>query len=152
MGATTYRERHALQLHKAINEDAERDPFDADYDPTEVPAAPVNRWHESFGMATPAVLPCTRTETGLRSLAQVRAMVAQFREKQAGTAQERRALAASCCWHDTPELYRVMIARAAGLGPEVVGKLDRDLSEREKAFLRAAVRDLRARLDGLGAL
>ncbi|MGZ5819588.1 MAG: hypothetical protein ACXWJD_12685 [Burkholderiaceae bacterium] len=46
------------------------------------------------------------------------------------------------CWHDVPELYRNLIARAAGLSPKVVKKVDRDLTEQEKVMLRSAARDL----------
>lgn len=56
------------------------------------------------------------------------------------------------CWRDTPELYRKLICRAAGVPLEVADKRDRDLSEREKVMLRAAVRDLREYCAGLGAL
>lgn len=51
-------------------------------------------------------------------------------------------------WRATPELYRRIIVRCAGLPADVVGKIDRDLTESEKALLRAAIRDLQVSLPG----
>jgi hypothetical protein len=120
MGATFYRERHALQLHKYM-----------DGMPILDPSNHLKRLEVG----------ASNKETGLHYLEQIKARCAAAFSGAA--ARKSPELANIRCWHDTPELYRKMITRAAGLGAEVVVKFDRDLTEREKEMLRAAVRDLR---------
>lgn len=146
----SYKERHALQIHAKINADIERevDPFDQDYDPTEVPAKPVDRNSETFLPARPPVVDCNvPRDEARRRLAAAKAMIKNAPPVVHDDGREQ--FKNITCWHNTPELYRVMVARCAGLGPDVVGKMDRDLSEREKALLRSAVRDLRDYLNSL---
>lgn len=96
-------------------------------------------WHESH---KPAVLPALPpvTETGRRALA---ALLAQARTDDRAAAR-RSPAAPSAAWRDVPQLYRRMIVAAAGVAPEVVEKIDRDLTEREKVMIRSAVADMRA--------
>jgi hypothetical protein len=61
----------------------------------------------------------------------------------------RKSFSSITCWKDTPQLYRKVMARVAGLSADVVEKIDRDLTETEKAMLRAAASDLRGYVDSL---
>lgn len=148
MGAHSFRERHALQLHRQINEDAERDPFDADYDPAEVPRVVPVRDDLSFRFARLSGLPTIDPVEARKKMAEVKKLI-RCQPKAEPDVAARQTLAAIRCWHDTPELYRRMVARAAGLPGDVVGKIDRDLSEREKELIRSAVRDMRGYFDSL---
>lgn len=141
MGASSYRERHALQLHQRINAEIERDPFDQDYDPSEVPSKPVDRDSETFRPARPPKTDGAAPADVARRWLQLAKQSIKAQEPARNADDGRAALQHIRCWHDTPELYRKHIARMAGLDADVVGKLDRDLTEREKALLRAAIRD-----------
>jgi hypothetical protein len=126
MGATFYRERHALQLHKYM-----------DGMPILDPSNHLKRLEVG----------ASNKEIGLHYLEQIKERCAAAFSGAA--ARKSPELANIRCWHDTPELYRRMVARAAGLGVEVVAKFDRDLTEREKELLRSAVRDLWGHLNSL---
>jgi hypothetical protein len=140
MGAASFIERRALQLHRSINADLQADPFDQDYCPAEVPATVVDLWHESQRPAKLPVVPAA-TDTGRQALAKIRALCPSKITSRDDCG--RVALRNSVCWHDTPELYRKHLARLAGLPLDVAAKLDRDLTESEKSLLRAAARDFR---------
>jgi hypothetical protein len=148
MGSHSYRERHALQLHRQINEDRYRDPFDADYDPGDVPAEVVARDDVSYRPAVPPELPQIDVETARQ---RVKSLLAVCR-KPAPRSRAVEALKSITCWKDTPELYRRMVVAASGLSADVVAKKDRDLTEQEKVMLRSAISDLRLVLSGLVAL
>lgn len=148
MGSLPYRERRALQLHRQINEDRYHDPFDADYDQGEVPLAVVPRDDLSF---RPAVVPET-TKIDVESARQQLARVLAVCRRPAARPHAQNAFKSFSSWHDTPELYRRMVAHAAGLGRDVVDKVDRDLTEQEKAMLRIAAADMRTVLSSLVAL
>lgn len=117
MGATSYREQHALKLHRQMQ-----------------------------GM--PVMDPTNHLQR-LQVQKSDRSTAAKFLEQlkrecspaaRSGGAQDPELMHITC-WHNTPALYRKHIAHMAGLPAEVVGKMDRDLTEREKAMLRAAIRD-----------
>lgn len=145
MGATSYRERHALQLHQRLNADLERDPFDRDDDPTEVPHVVVNQWHESQRQAVPPSFTTIPAEVIRQRLAEAKAAI-----KPAVVPQHvKRAMQLRGCWHDVPAGLRKTIARAAGLPSDVVDKLDRDLTESEKCHIRTAAKRLRDIAEGL---
>jgi hypothetical protein len=74
--------------------------------------------------------------------AEIAKSLAILKERCAGLNRPARKSYVMPCWHDVPDLYRKMIAHAAGLQREVVDKLDRDLTEQEKAALRIAARTL----------
>lgn len=122
----SFRERHALQLHAGMRQASAIDPtghlarLNVKKSPREV-AAPYLQQLKAQRFAA-------QVETG-------------------GGA--RKSFAALCCWHDTPELYRRMVAHAAGLPREVADKIDRDLTEREKELIRSAVRDMRGYFESL---
>ncbi len=106
----------------------------------------MNVWHQSHQPAViPALSPVTDREAGNRAL---QALKGQLRRPV--SAPERQP--AYFSWSNTPEAFRRLVARAALLGPEVVDKLDRDLSESEKAAIREAARRLRERADALFAI
>jgi hypothetical protein len=148
---TSYLERHALQIHKAINEDMQRDPFDADYCPTEALAPVIDRADLSHRPAVVPTLPTLNRDTARAHLAAVKAMLAKP-AKQVQDIAAREALRGITCWRDTPEIFRKHIARLAGLNLDVAAKMDRDLSETEKAMLRSAARDMQRVTAGLVAL
>lgn len=147
----SYKERHAIDIHRQINADAVADPFDQDYCPTEVRPAVVDVNHPSF--RTCAVSPLGhKTDFGQQQLAQALALAAPRKRATAGDAAGRRQYAGLTCWRDTPELFRRVIVRLADLPAEVASKFDKDLTETEKAMLRAAIRDVRQVTAALAAL
>lgn len=128
----------------------ERDAGDADsgdYDPTEVSSHVINAWHPSHVPSAIPQLPTGRTAIGCNALCTAKLLITPRRHTKAPrTAQ-------SCGgWRDTPESFRRLVARSAGLELAVVDKLDRELSEAEKAAIRLAARRLRDRADALFAL
>lgn len=54
----------------------------------------------------------------------------------------RKAFAGVSCWADAPLLHRKCLVRLAGLDQFVVHKSDKELSESEKALLRATAKNL----------
>lgn len=133
----------------------ERDPGDidfgdsdrGDYDPTEVSNVVSNAWHPSFLSAKPEALP-RKTPIGCAALSAAKSLITprEAAKKAQGTARSCRG------WRDTPEAFRRLIARSAGLPLDVVAKLDRDLTETEKAMIRNAAARLKERADALFAL
>ena len=109
----------------------------------------LDAWHQSMAPArVPDLSDWHPTEAGRRTLAELRA---QTRRDDAARADRRQAVPVAS-WPALPELYRRMVARAAGLGVEVVDRIDRDLTEREKVMLRSAASDMRAWLNTLVTL
>lgn len=107
--------------------------------PTEVPREVPHVWHASMQpAAVPALPPPGQTEVGRAALAALRQVA------QCGTRQVRagQVEAPHVAWTDVPQLYRRMIATAAGV-QETVGKRDRELTEREKVLMRSALADMR---------
>jgi hypothetical protein len=127
----------------------DRDPGEVnegDECPTEVRRDVPRVWHNS---QAPAVMPAASVgpcESGRAELARIKAMAGPVPKR------EGRAPVHVPSWRDTPELFRRMVAHAAGLDRDVVAKLDRDLSEAEKAKLRQAARELRDASAALVAL
>ena len=140
------------QLLKDVDP-ADRDPADRDpgeYDPTEVHnLTATDVYHPSFEPASPAVLP-SPTDEGREKLRQILDL-ARLAEKLDRRQAEKR-VRISTGWRDTPEAFRRLVARSAALPDDVVGKLDRDLSEAEKVAIRAAAKRLRDRADALFAI
>lgn len=124
------------------------DDFDPGDDcPTEVRRPVPHLWHESMKPASVPELPKGITEVGQRALAALRACTA------ANPAPPRRAaVVAGPAWRDMPHLYRRMVVAAAGVGADVVDKIDRDLTEREKIMMRSAIGDMREWLATVAAL
>jgi hypothetical protein len=108
----------------------------------------VDQWHESQQPASAKYLaePAHATDEGRRLAAEA---VAAARALTPIRLAKRSKIIGLTNWHDTPPHQRRVIARLAGLPQETVTKFDRDLSENEKALLRAAARDLR---DNVAAL
>lgn len=149
MGATSYRERHALQLHQQFNADSERDPFDQDVDPTEAPRQVPNVWHPSFS-ADPSNH-AARLAGGVFTKSVGQQYLEQLKQPKPSPKDDeaRRQLQFLRCWHDTSKSVRFLIVRAAGLPGEVVDKNDRDLTEAEKSKIRIAAQRLRDLADSL---
>jgi hypothetical protein len=137
----SYIEKRVLQIHKSINQDMQQDPFDADYCQTEAPDTVVDRQDISHRPAVVPELPTMNRDTAKAYLAEVKAMLIKPK-KQIQNITAREALHGITCWRDTPEIFRKHIARLAGLNLDVAAKMDRDLSETEKAMLRSAARDM----------
>lgn len=149
MGATSFRERHALQLHQQINADIERDPFDQDSDHTEAPRQVSNIWHPSF--SSDPSNHAARLAEGVLTKAIGKQYLEQLKQSKPTQKDDdaRRQLQFIRCWHDTSKSVRFLIARAAGLPGEVVDKNDRDLTEAEKTKIRIAAQRLRDLADSL---
>ncbi len=116
------------------------------------PTGPV--WHASWAPAAiPA--PAAPSETGRRAL---QGLLDSFRnagESKVGArwaARENEAAANRTAWADMPQLYRRMVVAAAGLPDDVVGRRDRELTEREKVMMRSAICDMRTWLSSVAAL
>jgi len=152
MGAQSFGERNALRLCRQVDEDQYRDPFDADYDPAEVTIMEHARDDLSFRAAVPPEIPVAgiSISEARKRLAEARAIIA--RKKPLPVDDGRRAFASITCWKDIPQLYRRVLARVAGLSADVVEKMDRDLTETEKAMLRSAASDMRGYLESLARL
>jgi hypothetical protein len=85
----------------------------------------------------------------------IESALAILKERRAASSTSeaaRKTSGLSSCWRETPESFRKLIVRSAGLPADVVGKLDRDLTETEKAMIRAAAKRLKERADALFAL
>jgi hypothetical protein len=115
-----------------------------------------NQWHQShvdarqLGTMPPA--PVQRTDTQRQLGRQVLSSAVEACRAATRSAQQRTTRAPSMaltCWRETPRNHRRILARLAGLSFDVADKSDRDLTEDEKAQLRAAAREL---LDGIGGL
>lgn len=124
----------------------ESDP--GDMDPGEVVAVPAQIWHASHLPA--AVLPPAAhpTPTGKHFSAQ---LLETVKAAKASKTLHKRLIFPSC-WSDTPESFKRLIARSAGLPDDVVTKSDRELSEPEKNAIRAAARRLVTRAAALLAI
>lgn len=111
------------------------------------PVTVMDQWHQSFEMAKLPPPPSAATEYGRNCAAEVLARARAISTSVPKTfgigAAERRKLEANMSWRDTPRGHRMILARMAGLTPEIVDELDRNLSESEKAHLRAAAAELR---------
>lgn len=109
----------------------------------------MNQWHRSHLPAEiPVYPPMADRVTGKQYLEQIRETL----KKTPVTVTGLRKAKNPHSWHDTPEPFRKLVSRAAGLPLDVVAKLDRDLSEAEKAAIRDAARRLKERADSLFAL
>lgn len=107
----------------------------------------MNAWHPShLPAAIPQLPPVTDRQAGLEAL---QAIKSQLRKPVTVT---ERKFPKFDSWSATPEAFRRMVARAALLSPEVADKLDRDLTEQEKAAIREAARRLKERADALFAI
>jgi hypothetical protein len=74
-------------------------------------------------------------------------------KKRSAAAKTPAAARKTCgCWRETPEPFRKLLARSAGLSLDVVSKFDRDLTETEKTMIRSAAARLKERADALVAL
>jgi hypothetical protein len=104
------------------------------------------KWHPSYAPAAPAPLPDFSESNRER----VKAVLSICRRQGPKTARQDVKPARS--WSETPEPFKRLVARAAGLSQDVVGKVDRDLSETEKALIRLAAARLKERADALFAL
>jgi hypothetical protein len=122
----------------------DRDP--GDYDSTEVSQSVPDVWHPSFTKAEPPALP-EITDTGRQHLQAALSMC-----QRQGPKSARPEVKPLTCWKETPEPFRRLVARSAGLPLDVVHKIDRELSETEKAMIRAAAARLKERADALFAL
>jgi alpha-ketoglutarate-dependent taurine dioxygenase len=123
----------------------DRDP--GDLDPAEAHQV-VDAWHPSH---LPAILQRQAggpTPTGKHFSAQLLETVKAA--EVAKTAAKPSIPKTS--WADTPDAFKRLVARSAGLGVDVVSKNDRDLTEFEKNCIRAAAGRLKARADALFAL
>ncbi|GGI16919.1 hypothetical protein [Oxalicibacterium faecigallinarum] len=119
-----------------------------DHDATEVISRPVDIRHMSHAPANLPAAPTGKTPIGEKYLESLR----QRPTAPVAARSVRRDLVSLTCWKDTPQLYRKMIARVAGLSGDVVEKRDRDLTETEKAMLRSAIADMRQCFQGLVSL
>lgn len=118
-----------------------------DYDSTEVISRPVDIRHMSHSPANMPPPPAQKTSVGIEYLKSLKE-----RATVPVAARSLRRPVNLTCWKDTPQLYRRMLATAAGLSADVVNKNDRDLTETEKVMLRSAATDLRDHLNGLVSL
>lgn len=107
-----------------------------DYDSTEVSQAFNDVWHPSHSQVCLVDLP-KATETGRK---QCKAVLAILPRKAPNTAS--RPFFRTGCWSDTPEGIKRLIVKSAGLEAAVAAKLDRDLTETEKARIRETARRL----------
>jgi hypothetical protein len=117
-----------------------------DLDPTEVPRKPLNAWHPSHLARQLPSVGNGPTAAGRECLAGVRQLIRQ------PTKPPTPSKIAAAAWRSTPEPFRRLVARAAGLSLDVVKKQDRELTETEKALIRAAAQRLRERADALFAI
>jgi hypothetical protein len=123
----------------------DRDP--GEFDSTEVDIRQLDKWHPSH---LPAQLPAadfSPTESGRKYLKDLLDKTAPVAKKT-----HSKPSGLTSCWKDTPEPFRKLVARAAGLDASVVAKADRDLTEAEKAAIRGAAKRLKERADALFAL
>jgi len=122
-----------------------------DRDPGEIenyPGVP-NVWHPSFLPGAQLPPPAPKTAAGAAALQSVKSLI-QPPRKPLPARQSRAGL--SGAWKATPEAFRRLVARSAGLAEDVVGKVDRELTESEKAHIRAAAARLKERAEGLFAI
>lgn len=101
------------------------------------------------GMMPPPPAPTTDTgrEMSKRVLEQARAMSARLSRPAAS----RQPVASLTSWKDTPYEHRRMLAFMAQLPLSVADKSDRELTEPEKAILRAAAQRVAQGISGLAA-
>lgn len=99
--------------------------------------------------------PAPATDTGRKACAalleQARAMSRKASAPALASMQERARFTGLTSWTDTPREYRRMLAVMASLPPSLADKSDRDLSENEKALLRAAAKRISQGISGLAA-
>lgn len=109
----------------------------------------MNQWHRSHLPAEiPVYPPMADRLTGQQYLQQIRETLNKNPVTVTGLRQAKNLSS----WHSTPEPFRKLVARAAGLPVDVSDKLDKDLSESEKTAIRDAARRLKERADTLFAL
>jgi hypothetical protein len=116
-----------------------------DYDSTEVRNVAVNAWHPSFLPGVPGALG-SRTQIGKQYLDSLKSKTVK------PVPRVKRAPQFLTCWRDTPQSLRELVASVAGLSFDITRKMDRDLTEVEKAKLRQAVGKIRDRVNSLVAL
>lgn len=132
-------------MNARISDDDLLDRDDGDLDggdqcPTEAENKVLDKWHPSFSPAKITTgVHCVTPEIERKYVDEALQILSKKREKK----EELRKPVNLASWSQTPELYRRMIARVAGLSIDVVKKIDRDLTESEKVMLRAASSDLR---------
>lgn len=107
----------------------------------------MNVWHASH---LPAQLPPPPTVTDRGAGKQALEAIKSQLRKPVTVTETRTPKFFS--WTNTPEAFRRLVAKAAVLPEAVVHKLDRDLTELEKAAIREAARRLRERADQLFAI
>lgn len=109
----------------------------------------MNQWHPSHVPAEiPVYPPMSDRLTGQQYLQQIRETLNKNPVTVTGLRQAKNPHS----WHSTPEPFRKLVTRAAGLPLDVSDKLDKDLSESEKTAIRDAARRLKERADTLFAL
>ncbi|WP_151446748.1 hypothetical protein [Lacisediminimonas profundi] len=137
-------------LKQRISEMHDRDPGElhqGDADPSDVSTLPARTWHPSWLDAKPPEIPeITCRDHGRSVLAKT---LEEMRKPPVRIGRIPKNLN---CWHDTPEPFRKLICRAASLDIAVISKLDRDLTELEKAAIRGAAQRLRDRAEALFAI
>lgn len=84
--------------------------------------------------------------------AHISAALATLKKRSAPAKTPAGARKTCGCWRETPEPFRKLVARSAGLPLDVADKFDRDLTETEKAMIRAAAGRLKERADALFSL
>jgi|SRR5271165_2721088 len=119
----------------------DRDPGDGIVDTIDFPR---NAWHPSHAPAVIAKV-APSTPTGRAALAALKEEIfhADASKSTQGTRRGHTG------WHATPEPFRRLVARSAGLGDDTICKFDRDLTEAEKAAIRAAAGRLKERAEAL---
>lgn len=134
------------ELIMAAYHNTDRDPGEIEgYEP------PANVWHPSHQLAKPGEFQLgSRTEIGCTALRAIMAQIHPPREQHATPRPAVRGVGQG--WRNTPEPFRRLVARAAGLAEDVVAKVDRELTESEKAAIRAAAGRLKERAEGLFAI
>lgn len=134
------------ELIMAAYHNTDRDPGEIEgYEP------PANVWHPSHQMANPSNFQLgSCTEAGRAALAAIKSQIHPPREQHATPRPAVRGVGSS--WRNAPEAFRRLVARAAGLSLDVVAKVDRELTESEKAAIRAAAARLKERAEGLFAI
>jgi hypothetical protein len=115
-----------------ISYDTERDL--GDFDASEVAVPTPSVWHSSYAPASLPPPPAPATPVGREHLQTVKSICRKPKPPQEG----RVAFKSRTSWSDTPEGFKRLLARSAGLDAAVCDKHDRDLTEIEKAAIRAA--------------
>ncbi len=95
--------------------------------------------------------PAQATETGRQLCKAALEHARSLSRKATRPAHDREHLIGLTSWRDTPHEYRRMLAVMASLPPSTADKTDRELTENEKAMLRAAAKRVSEAVRGLAA-